>query len=35
MDLEIAKTHEKLQQLIGPVAATQLGATIGLTLLYG
>ncbi|SCN66052.1 uncharacterized protein FFB20_02058 [Fusarium fujikuroi] len=32
MDLETAKTYKKLQQLIGPLAAAQLDATIGLTL---
>ena len=32
MDLETAKTYKKLQQLVGPLAAAQLDATIGLTL---
>ena len=32
MELETAKTYKKLQQLIGPLAAAQLDATIGLTL---
>ncbi|TXC05572.1 hypothetical protein FocTR4_00010933 [Fusarium oxysporum f. sp. cubense] len=32
MDLETAKTYKKLQQLVGPLAAAQLNATIGLTL---
>ncbi|KAM5517602.1 hypothetical protein FOXYSP1_08387 [Fusarium oxysporum f. sp. phaseoli] len=32
MDLETAKTYKKLQQLVGPLVAAQLDATIGLTL---
>ncbi|KAJ0140640.1 Uncharacterized protein HZ326_16479 [Fusarium oxysporum f. sp. albedinis] len=32
MELETAKTYKKLQELVGPVAAAQLDATIGLTL---
>jgi len=32
MNLETAKTYKKLQQLVGPLAAAQLDATIGLTL---
>jgi hypothetical protein len=33
IDLETAKTYQKLQELIGPIAAAQLDSSISLTLI--